>query len=103
MSWKRAAIAVWAAFSSFSRSVHSWVFAVRRFYAWLIAAVGTGQAAGTALAGVLSTGPSAAELPAAGSVACLGVLLGTRRRLATPGKPRRRGRHRRAPAHGAHR
>lgn len=31
LSWKRAAIAVWAAFSFFSRSVHSWVFAVRRF------------------------------------------------------------------------
>lgn len=72
-------------------------------YAWLIAAVGTGQAAGTALAGVLSTGPSAAALPAAGSVACLGVLLGARRRLATRSKSRPRGRHRRAPAHAAHR
>ncbi|MFJ4973245.1 MFS transporter [Streptomyces sp. NPDC088755] len=72
-------------------------------YAWLIAAVGTGQAAGTALAGILSTGPSAAALPAAGAVACLGVLLGARRRLATPGTTRFRGRHRRAPAHAAHR
>ncbi|MFJ8978773.1 MFS transporter [Streptomyces sp. NPDC102282] len=72
-------------------------------YAWLIAAVGTGQAAGTALAGVLSTGPTTAALPAAGAVACLGVLLGARRRLATPGKPRPRGQHRRAQAHAAHR
>ncbi|HEY9327317.1 MAG TPA: hypothetical protein VIS09_03585 [Streptomyces sp.] len=72
-------------------------------YAWLIAAVGTGHAAGTALAGVLSTGPSGAALPAAGAVACLGVLLGARHRFAAPGKPRPRGRHRRAPAHAAHR
>ncbi|MFF0408020.1 putative MFS family arabinose efflux permease [Streptomyces avidinii] len=35
-------------------------------YAWLIAAVGTGQAAGTALAGVLSTGPRRASLTLAG-------------------------------------
>ncbi|MFI0119842.1 MFS transporter [Streptomyces globisporus] len=72
-------------------------------YAWLIAAVGTGQAAGTALAGVLSTGPSAAALPTAGAVACLVVLLGARRHLATASNPRLRGRHRRAPAHAAHR
>ncbi|WP_123527043.1 hypothetical protein [Streptomyces sp. 840.1] len=72
-------------------------------YAWLIAAVGTGQAAGTALAGVLSTGPAAAALPTAGAVACLGVVLGARHRLATPGTTRPRGRHRHAPAHAAHR
>ncbi|MEU8482390.1 MFS transporter [Streptomyces sp. NPDC048641] len=72
-------------------------------YAWLIAAVGTGQAAGTALAGVLSAHPSAAALPTAGAVACLLVLFGARRRLAVPGTARPRGRHRRGPAHAAHR
>lgn len=72
-------------------------------YAWLIAAVGTGQAAGTALAGVLSAHPFAAALPTAGAVACLLVLFGTRHRLAAPGTARPRGRHRRAPAHAAHR
>lgn len=71
-------------------------------YAWLIAAVGTGQAAGTALAGALSAHPYAAALPAAGATTCLVVLLSTRRRLAAPGDARRRGRHRRAPAHAAH-
>ncbi|MEV8125416.1 MFS transporter [Streptomyces sp. NPDC085944] len=70
-------------------------------YAWLIAAVGTGQAAGTALAGVLSAHPYAAALPAGGAFACLAVLLGARRRLAVPGPARRRGRHRRTSAHGA--
>ncbi|MBA2950262.1 MFS transporter [Streptomyces himalayensis] len=69
-------------------------------YAWLIAAVGTGQAAGTALAGALSTHPYAAALPAAGAFACLLVLVGARRRI-VPGAPPRRGRHRRTPAHAA--
>ncbi|MFI9047255.1 hypothetical protein [Streptomyces sp. NPDC053427] len=72
-------------------------------YAWLIAAVGTGQAAGTALTGALSTGPSVAALPTAGAVAGLGILLGARRRPATPGATHPRGRHRRTPAHAAHR
>ncbi|MFD9069105.1 MFS transporter [Streptomyces lasiicapitis] len=72
-------------------------------YAWLIAAVGTGQAAGTALAGVLASHPTAATLPTAGAVACLMALVGARRRLAVPGTARPRGRHRRAPAHAARR
>ncbi|SBT92168.1 hypothetical protein GA0115233_10415 [Streptomyces sp. DI166] len=72
-------------------------------YAWLIAAVGTGQAAGTALAGALSTHPYAAALPAAGAFTCLLVLLGARRSLAVSAAARRRGRHRRTPAHAAHR
>ncbi|AJE81707.1 transport protein [Streptomyces albus] len=72
-------------------------------YAWLIAAVGTGQAAGTALAGVLSTHPSSAALPAVGALACLVVLLGARHRLAESVAAHRRGRHRRMPSHAARR
>ncbi|MER5443197.1 MFS transporter [Streptomyces sp. NPDC002790] len=71
-------------------------------YAWLIAAVGSGQAAGTALAGALSAQPYAAALPAAGALTCLLVLLGARR-LAVSDTARHRGRHRRTPAHAAHR
>lgn len=56
-------------------------------YTWLIAAVGAGQAAGTALAGALPAHPYAAALPAAGATACLLVLVGARRRLAGPGAP----------------
>ncbi|MEU9111300.1 hypothetical protein AB0D04_05740 [Streptomyces sp. NPDC048483] len=71
-------------------------------YAWLIAAVGTGQAAATALAGVLAAHPStAAALPTAGAVACLMVLSCARRRIAVPGTVRPHGRHRRSPAHAA--
>ncbi|MCC3778740.1 MFS transporter [Streptomyces sp. UNOB3_S3] len=69
-------------------------------YAWLIASVGTGQAAGTALAGALATQPfTCSALPAAGAATCLAVLVGARRRIALPGAVRRRGRHRRVPAH----
>ncbi|GGU55198.1 MFS transporter [Streptomyces albospinus] len=72
-------------------------------YAWLIAAVGTGQAAGTALAGTLAEHPHlGAALPAAGAVLTLIVLLAAHRDLAVPGSTaRRRGRHRRTPAHAA--
>ncbi|MFI1183584.1 MFS transporter [Streptomyces sp. NPDC020799] len=70
-------------------------------YAWLIASIGTGQSAGTALAGALATQPfSCSALPAAGAVACLAVLIGARRKIALPGAVRR-GRHRRGPAHAA--
>ncbi|MFE7272449.1 MFS transporter [Streptomyces sp. NPDC057623] len=72
-------------------------------YAWLIAAVGTGQAAGTALAGALSAHPSTAALPAVGALSCLVVLLGARRSFSVPSAARRRGRHRRRPAHAARR
>ncbi len=72
-------------------------------YAWLIAAVGTGQAAGTALSGALAERPpTSAALPAAGAVLTFTVLLAARRHLAVPGATaRRRGRHRRTPAHAA--
>ncbi|MGW1194512.1 MFS transporter [Streptomyces sp. NPDC002536] len=71
-------------------------------YAWLIASVGVGQAAGTALAGALATHPFiGSALPAAGAGACLAVLVGARRRIRVPGVVRRRGRHRRVPAHAA--
>ncbi|MFD4257638.1 MFS transporter [Streptomyces sp. NPDC058534] len=70
-------------------------------YAWLIAAVGAGQAAGTALAGALSAQPYTAALPTAGAFTCLLVLLGARRRLAVSDTTRRRGRHRRTPAPAA--
>ncbi|MFD9484649.1 MFS transporter [Streptomyces sp. NPDC059991] len=72
-------------------------------YAWLIAAVGTGQAAGTALAGTLAERPHlGAALPAVGAVLTLTVLLAARRHLAVPGATvRRRGRHRRTAAHAA--
>ncbi|MCX5193201.1 MFS transporter [Streptomyces sp. NBC_00249] len=62
-------------------------------YAWLILAVGTGQAAGTALAGALSTSPQIlAALPAAGAASALTVLTAARPKL---GPGRRLGRHRR--------
>ncbi|MCD9193416.1 MFS transporter [Streptomyces albireticuli] len=70
-------------------------------YAWLIASIGTGQAAGTALAGALATQPfSCSALPAAGAVTCLAVLVGARRKIALPSAVRR-GRHRRVPVHAA--
>ncbi|MFG2388242.1 MFS transporter [Streptomyces lavendulae] len=62
-------------------------------YAWLILAVGTGQAAGTALAGALSHSPQVlAALPAAGAATALTVLIVARPKL---GPGRRLGRHRR--------
>ncbi|ALO96694.1 hypothetical protein SHL15_5630 [Streptomyces hygroscopicus subsp. limoneus] len=72
-------------------------------YAWLIAAVGTGQAAGTALSCALAEHPpTSAALPAVGAVLTFTVLLATRRHLAGHGATaRRRGRHRRTPAHAA--
>ncbi|MGW2858239.1 MFS transporter [Streptomyces sp. NPDC001205] len=72
-------------------------------YAWLIAAVGTGQAAGTALAGALAEHPRlGAALPGAGATLTLIVLLAAHRHLSVSGATaRRRGRHRRTPAHAA--
>ncbi|MCX5582983.1 MFS transporter [Streptomyces erythrochromogenes] len=62
-------------------------------YAWLILSVGTGQAAGTALAGALAEHPYVlAGLPAAGAVTSLTILTLARRKL---GPGRRLGRHRR--------
>ncbi|MFJ9080067.1 MFS transporter [Streptomyces sp. NPDC102278] len=67
-------------------------------YAWLILSVGTGQAAGTALAATLAAHPEAlAALPATGAATALTILTLARRRL---GPDRRPGRHRR---HGRHR
>lgn len=62
-------------------------------YAWLILSVGTGQAAGTALAGALAEHPYVlAGLPAAGAATSLAILTLARRKL---GPGRRLGRHRR--------
>ncbi|MCZ1006848.1 MFS transporter [Streptomyces lydicus] len=65
-------------------------------YAWLIAAVGTGQAVGTSLAG-LCAGQTAigAVLPAVGAAFTLAVLVGARQRLSITGSTAGRGRHRR--------
>ncbi|MEV0259015.1 hypothetical protein AB0H82_32720 [Streptomyces sp. NPDC050732] len=72
-------------------------------YAWLIAAVGTGQAAGTALSGALTEHPAiGASLPAAGAALTLTVLLAAHRHLAAPcATGQRRGRHRGTPARAA--
>ncbi|MEV7196897.1 hypothetical protein AB0N81_34615 [Streptomyces sp. NPDC093510] len=68
-------------------------------YAWLIAAVGTGQAAGTALSGTLAEHPPiGAALPSAGAALTLTVLLAAHRHLAVPDATARR---RRAPTHAA--
>ncbi len=65
-------------------------------YAWLVASVGIGQAAGTALAGTVADQPLlGAALPALGATATFLVLLASHRALAVPGYVRRRGRHRR--------
>ncbi|MEJ8650640.1 MFS transporter [Streptomyces sp. MS1.AVA.3] len=65
-------------------------------YAWLIAAVGTGQAAGTAVAGLYAGQPAiGAALPAVGAAFTLAVLVGARQRLSSAGSTARRGRHRR--------
>lgn len=62
-------------------------------YAWLILSVGTGQAAGTALAAALAARPDVlAALPTAGAATALTVLTLARRSL---GPCRRLGRHRR--------
>ncbi|MFJ6783597.1 MFS transporter [Streptomyces yangpuensis] len=72
-------------------------------YAWLILAVGIGQATGTALAGALSAHPLAgAALPAVGAAVSLAVLAAARRRLTPAGASHRRGRHRRPRARAAH-
>ncbi|MFD3762008.1 MFS transporter [Streptomyces sp. NPDC058622] len=69
-------------------------------YAWQILSVGTGQAAGTALAGALAERPlMLAALPAAGAATALTVLTFARPKL---GPARRPGRHRRA-RHTEHR
>ncbi|MFJ4322714.1 hypothetical protein ACIP3A_06300 [Streptomyces tricolor] len=71
-------------------------------YAWLILSIGTGQAAGTALAGRLAEHPFAsAALPAVGAAFALTVLLVARPRLGPAGRPFRAGRHRR-PSRGRH-
>lgn len=71
-------------------------------YAWLIAAIGIGQATGTALAGPLATHPHlGSALPCAGALFTVLVLTVARRRIYVPGAPVRRGRHRRVPAHAA--
>lgn len=68
-------------------------------YAWLIAAVGAGQAAGTALAGAFADQPfTGAALPAAGAAFTLVVLLSARRSFASAAE-RRQGRHRRTAVH----
>ncbi|MFD6343426.1 MFS transporter [Streptomyces roseolus] len=67
-------------------------------YAWLILSIGTGQSAGTALAGHLAEHPpTTAALPAAGAAFALVVLLAARRRLGHAGHQDRLGRHRRPP------
>ncbi|MCY0940244.1 MFS transporter [Streptomyces antarcticus] len=69
-------------------------------YAWLILSVGTGQAAGTALAGALAERPYVlAALPAAGAATSLAILVLARRKL---GPGRRLGRHRRSRHHQPH-
>ncbi|AYV32000.1 Major Facilitator Superfamily protein [Streptomyces sp. ADI95-16] len=72
-------------------------------YAWLILSVGTGQAAGTALAAALATRLYVlAALPAAGAATALTILALARRDLGTTSP---RGRHRRPrqhPNHGNH-
>ncbi|MER5779839.1 MFS transporter [Streptomyces sp. NPDC002039] len=63
-------------------------------YAWLILSVGTGQAAGTALAAALAARLYVlAALPAAGAATALTILTLAHRKL---GPARRRGRHRRS-------
>lgn len=62
-------------------------------YSWLILSVGTGQAAGTALAAALAAHPDVlAALPTGGAAIALTILILARRKL---GPGRRLGRHRR--------
>ncbi|MFD8990699.1 MFS transporter [Streptomyces goshikiensis] len=69
-------------------------------YAWLILSVGTGQAAGTALAAALATRLYVlAALPAAGAATALTILTLARRNLGTTSP---RGRHRRTRQHRKH-
>ncbi|MFI0743011.1 MFS transporter [Streptomyces sp. NPDC021100] len=71
-------------------------------YAWLIASIGVGQAAGTALSGTVAAHPlTGSALPAAGALTCLAVLVAAHRRITPAGALRQRGRHRRVPAHAA--
>ncbi|MFF7438975.1 MFS transporter [Streptomyces sp. NPDC008122] len=77
---------------------------VTEAYAWLIAAIGVGQAAGTALAGQLTAHPQfGAGLPAAGAALTVAVLAAAWSWIYVPGARARRGRHRRVPAHRSHR
>ncbi|MEE4544025.1 hypothetical protein V2S66_18865 [Streptomyces sp. V4-01] len=64
---------------------------VTEAYAWLIAAVGTGQAAGTALAGLTTTHHphTTAALPALGAAFTTAVHLASRRHM-RPGHPEHR-------------
>ncbi|MGW7303982.1 MFS transporter [Streptomyces sp. NPDC054835] len=72
-------------------------------YAWLIAAIGIGQAAGTALGGQLTAQPQlGAGLPAAGAAFTVAVIGAAWAWLYVPGARVRRGRHRRVPAHASH-
>ncbi|AJT62522.1 hypothetical protein T261_0833 [Streptomyces lydicus] len=65
-------------------------------YAWLIASVGIGQAAGTALAGFVAALPATgAVLPTAGAVLTLVVLAAARRQLSGASNATLQGRHRR--------
>ncbi len=75
---------------------------VTEAYAWLIAAIGVGQATGTAFAGQLTTHPQlGAGLPAAGAALTIAVLAAAWSWIYVPDTRARRGRHRRVPAHRA--
>ncbi|MFC8269414.1 MFS transporter [Streptomyces cinereoruber] len=75
---------------------------VTEAYAWLIAAIGIGQATGTAFADQLTTHPQlGAGLPAAGAALTIAVLAAAWSWIYVPGTRARRGRHRRVPAHRA--
>ncbi|WP_172381123.1 MFS transporter [Streptomyces sp. MNP-20] len=73
-------------------------------YAWLITAVGTGQAAGTALSGTLAERPLlSAALPAVGAALTPAVLFAARRHLTAPSVTTQlRGPHRHPVADGGH-
>ncbi|MEU2231259.1 MFS transporter [Streptomyces vietnamensis] len=73
-------------------------------YAWLIAAIGVGQATGTAFAGQLAAHPQlGAGLPAAGAALTVAVLAAAWSWIYVPGARARRGRHRRVAAHRSRR
>ncbi|MFI8103425.1 MFS transporter [Streptomyces sp. NPDC086023] len=77
---------------------------VTEAYAWLIAAIGVGQAVGTAFAGQLAAHPQlGAGLPAAGAALTVAVLAAAWSWIYVPGARAHRGRHRRVPAHRSRR